>query len=65
MDFALDDGDALMPARPLSSAKSVQIEARVSKSGDAKSMPGDLTGSAGPVKPGAKGLRLVIDKVVP
>jgi cytochrome c-type biogenesis protein CcmH len=64
MDFALDDGDALMPARPLSSAKSVQIEARVSKSGDAKSMPGDLTGSVGPVKPGAKGLRLTIGKVV-
>lgn len=64
MDFSLDDGDALMPSRPLSSAKSVQIEARVSKSGDAKSMPGDLTGSVGPVKPGAKSLRLTIDKVV-
>jgi cytochrome c-type biogenesis protein CcmH len=64
MDFSLDDGDALMPSRPLSSAKAVQIEARVSKSGDAKSMPGDLTGSVGPVKPGAKGLRLSIDKVV-
>ncbi|MBI4996147.1 MAG: c-type cytochrome biogenesis protein CcmI [Rhodocyclales bacterium] len=65
MDFSLDDNDALMPSRPLSSAKAVQIEARVSKSGDAKSMPGDLTGSVGPVKPGAKGLRLVINKVVP
>lgn len=64
MDFSLDDSDALMPSRPLSSAKSILIEARVSKSGDAKSMPGDLKGSVGPVKPGAKGLRLTIDKVV-
>jgi cytochrome c-type biogenesis protein CcmH len=65
MDFSLGDSDALMPSRPLSSAKSVQIEARISKSGDAKSMPGDLTGSVGPVKPGAKNLRISIDKVVP
>jgi cytochrome c-type biogenesis protein CcmH len=65
MDFSLDDGDALMPTRPLSSAKSVQIEARISKSGDAKSMPGDLSGSVGQVKPGAKNLRISIDKVVP
>jgi len=64
MDFSLDDGDALMPSRPLSSAKSILIEARVSKSGDAKAMPGDLKGSVGPIKPGAKGLRLTIDKVV-
>jgi cytochrome c-type biogenesis protein CcmH len=64
MDFSLDDADSLMPNRPLSSAKSIQIEARVSKSGDAISRPGDLKGSIGPVKPGAKGLRLTIDKVV-
>jgi cytochrome c-type biogenesis protein CcmH len=63
-DFSLDDADALMPARPLSSAKSILIEARVSKSGDAISRPGDLKGSVGPVKLGAKGLRLTIDKVV-
>jgi cytochrome c-type biogenesis protein CcmH len=64
MDFSLDDGDALMPSRPLSSAKAVQVEARVSKSGDAKSSPGDLSGSVGPVKLGGKALRLTIDKVV-
>jgi cytochrome c-type biogenesis protein CcmH len=64
MDFSLDDADALMPSRPLSSAKSILIEARVSKSGDAKAMPGDLKGSVGPIKLGAKGLRLTIDKVV-
>lgn len=64
MAFTLDDSDALMPNRPLSSVKSIQVEARISKSGDAKSQPGDLIGSLGPVKPGAKGLKLVIDRVV-
>lgn len=64
-DFFLDDADSLMPNRPLSSVKSLQVEARVSRSGDAKSQPGDLVGSLGPVKPGAKGLKLVIDRVVP
>lgn len=63
-DFSLDDADALMPGRTLSSAKSLLIEARVSKSGNAISQPGDLKGSIGPVKPGAKGLRLTIDQVV-
>lgn len=64
MDFSLDDADSLMPSRPLSSVKSVQIEARVSKSGNAMTQPGDLKGSVGPVKPDTKGLKLVIDKVV-
>jgi cytochrome c-type biogenesis protein CcmH len=63
-DFILEDADSLMPNRPLSSVKSLQVEARVSKSGDAKSQPGDLVGSLGQVKPGAKGLKLVIDRVV-
>lgn len=64
MDFSLDDADALMPDRTLSSAKAILVEARVSKSGNAISQPGDLKGSVGPVKPGAKGLRLTIDRVV-
>jgi cytochrome c-type biogenesis protein CcmH len=65
MDFSLDDTDSLMPNRPLSSAQAIQIEARVSKSGNAMSQPGDLKGSVGPVKLGAKGLRVTIDKVLP
>jgi cytochrome c-type biogenesis protein CcmH len=64
MDFTLDDSDALAPERNISSAKSVQVEARVSKSGDAKSQPGDLSGTTGPIKPGAKGLRITINTVV-
>lgn len=64
MDFRLDDTDALTPDRALSSAKSVLVEARVSKSGNATPQPGDLKGRSGAVKPGAKGLRVSIDQVV-
>lgn len=64
MDFRLDDSNALAPTRTISSAKSVRIEARVAKSGAAETKPGDLAGSVGPVKPGAKGLKIKIDTVV-
>lgn len=64
MDFRLDDSNAVMPTRTISSAKTVRIEARVSKAGDALTKPGDLSGSTGPVKPGAKNLRIKIDKIV-
>jgi cytochrome c-type biogenesis protein CcmH len=64
LDFTLDDRDAVMPQQVLSSAKSVRIEARIAKGGDAKSRPGDLSGAVGPVKPGVKGLRITIDTVV-
>lgn len=64
MDFSLDDSDALAPGQSISSAKALRVEARVAKGGDAKSRPGDLSGGVGPVKPGAKGLRVVIDQVI-
>lgn len=64
MDFRLDDSNAIAPTRTISSAKSVRIEARVAKSGEAQTKPGDLSGAAGPVKPGAKNLRIMIDTVV-
>ncbi len=41
------------------------IEARVSKAGGAVMQPGDLVGTSKPVAPGAKGVAVVIDKVVP
>lgn len=65
MDFALDDSMAMSPELKLSSATELRIEARVSRSGDAIAKPGDLTGELSPVKPGAKGLQLSIDRVVP
>lgn len=64
MDFSLDDSDAVMPTQTISSAKALVVEARVSKSGDAKAKPGDLTGGAAKVKPGTLNLRITIDKVV-
>ena len=65
MDFALDDSMAMSPELKLSSATELRIEARVSRSGDAIAKPGDLTGELSPVRPGAKGLQLSIDRVVP
>lgn len=65
MDFKLDDSMAMSPDFKLSSVTELRIEARVSKSGDAIAKPGDLSGDISPVKPGATGLKLVIDKVLP
>jgi cytochrome c-type biogenesis protein CcmH len=63
--FTLDDSMAMSPAATISSAPEVIIEARVSKSGGAAPQAGDLSGTSAPVKPGAKNLAIVIDKVVP
>ncbi|HMV18425.1 MAG TPA: hypothetical protein PKC56_11020 [Rhodocyclaceae bacterium] len=60
MDFTLDDSLAMSPDLRLSGAAQLRIEARVSRSGDALARPGDFTASVGPVKPGTRGLRLVI-----
>jgi cytochrome c-type biogenesis protein CcmH len=65
LDFMLDDGQALMPEATLSSAQQVRVEVRVSKSGKATPGKGDLTGKSAAVKPGAKGLRIVIDQIEP
>ncbi|MDP2132676.1 MAG: c-type cytochrome biogenesis protein CcmI [Sulfuritalea sp.] len=65
LDFTLDDSQAVMPGANLSSAQQVRIEVRVSKSGMATPGAGDLTGQSAAVKPGAKGLRIVIDKIQP
>ena len=63
--FALDDTMAMSPQWSLSKASDVRIEARVSKSGNAMPQPGDVTGMSGVVKPGAKDVRIVLDKVLP
>lgn len=64
LEFRLDDANAIMAGQALSSAKTVNLEARVAKGGDAAARPGDLFGTLSAVKPGAKGLRLKIDQVV-
>jgi cytochrome c-type biogenesis protein CcmH len=43
----------------------VVVIARVSKSGNAMTQPGDLQGMSATVKPGTTGLKLSIDKAVP
>jgi cytochrome c-type biogenesis protein CcmH len=63
--FALDDTMAMSPQWSLSRASDVRIEARISKSGNAAPQPGDVVGTSAVVKPGAKGVRIVIDKVLP
>jgi cytochrome c-type biogenesis protein CcmH len=65
LDFVLDDGQALVPEATISSAQQLRVEVRVSKSGKATPGKGDLTGKSAAVKPGAKGLRIVIDQVEP
>ena len=63
--FALTDAMAMTPAQTLSMAKSVVVEARISKAGNAMAQPGDLRGSSAPMQPGATNVRIVIDQVVP
>jgi cytochrome c-type biogenesis protein CcmH len=68
LDFTLDDAQSMSPQFKLSTLAAgaeVRVEARISKSGEALPKTGDLTGSAAPVKPGTKGLRIVIDSTVP
>jgi cytochrome c-type biogenesis protein CcmH len=64
-DFRLDDSMGMAPGAKLSAAPAVIVEARVSKSGNAIPQAGDLSGKSGPVKPGAAGVKVTIDQVVP
>lgn len=65
MNFTLDDSLAISPDMKLSGVGEVKLEARVTKSGQAVRQPGDLIGESGPVKVGAKGIKLQIDQVSP
>lgn len=64
-NFTLDDSTAMAPDRKLSAAGEVMVKVRVSKSGNAMPQPGDLSASLGPVKVGAKGLKLEIKDQIP
>lgn len=65
LKFTLDDSTAMSPQMKVSNFDQVVVIARVSKSGNALSQPGDLQGMSATVKPGTAGLKLSIDKVVP
>ena len=63
--FRLDDSTGMMPSRKLSDVGTVVIVARLSKSGQAMPQSGDLEGMSQPVKPGADGITVVIDRERP
>jgi cytochrome c-type biogenesis protein CcmH len=63
--FALDDSLAMSPASKLSAFTDVVVGARVSRNGTAMPQSGDLEGLSAPVKVGASGVAVVIDKAVP
>ncbi|HEY5632793.1 MAG TPA: c-type cytochrome biogenesis protein CcmI [Burkholderiaceae bacterium] len=63
--FSLGDAQAMNPARLLSGADAIVIEARVSMDGNPARRSGDLFGRSATVKPGAKGLAIRIDQRVP
>jgi len=65
LKFRLDDSNGMAGGPALSAATAVKIEARISKTGDAIPKPGDLRGESAVVAPGASGLSIVIDQVVP
>jgi cytochrome c-type biogenesis protein CcmH len=63
--FTLNDANAMVPGRNLSNADSVQIEARISKNGDALPQSGDLVGSVTSVNPrGGHPVRISIDREI-
>ncbi len=65
LEFSLDDSMAMQPQLKLSGFDQVVVVARVSKSGTPMAQAGDVQGSSATIKPGTKGLNIVIDSVVP
>ena len=64
-NFSLDDSMAMTPAMVISKYEQVTIEARISKSGNAITQSGDFNAAGVTAKPGAKEIKIVIDRVVP
>jgi cytochrome c-type biogenesis protein CcmH len=60
LDFVLDDSTAMSPSAKLSGMDEVTVRVRISKSGQATAQPGDYGVSLTPVKPGSKGLNLMV-----
>lgn len=62
--FSLDDSMAMSPQMKMSNFPEVIIVARISKTGSAVPQAGDLEGSSGPVKLGAKNIVIEISQQV-
>ncbi|HJV54301.1 MAG TPA: c-type cytochrome biogenesis protein CcmI [Noviherbaspirillum sp.] len=60
--FVLDDSMSMAPNAKLSDFSQVVVSARISKSGNATAGAGDLEGVIEPVAPGAKNLKIRINK---
>lgn len=63
--FTLDDSHAMAPGMNLSGAERVDVEARISVSGQATPQSGDLSGKATAIRTGSAGIAIVIDEVQP
>jgi cytochrome c-type biogenesis protein CcmH len=66
LEVTMDDNNAMMPSRKLSSFVLVEVSARISHSGNAIPQPGDLVSATLSVSPGQHDpVVLVIDRKVP
>ncbi|MEO7392702.1 MAG: c-type cytochrome biogenesis protein CcmI [Ramlibacter sp.] len=63
LKFKLDDSLSMSPQALLSGAAQVEVEARISKSGQARPQPGDLISNVQTVKVGASGIALRVAQV--
>ncbi len=65
LSFKLNDSMAMQPQMKLSAFASVVLTARISSSGGATPQSGDLVGQSAAVVPGAQGVHIVIDQILP
>lgn len=65
LQFRFDDTMALPGGQKISGYKTVSVEARIAKAGQAQTSSGDLFGAVKAIKPGSRDIQLVIDQVQP
>ena len=63
-EFELTDSMAMTPDFRISGFAELVVEARVSKNGNATAQSGDFQGISAIIKPGARGVPIVIDRVI-
>ena len=63
-EFELTDSMAMTPNFKISSFAELMVEARISKTGNAFPQSGDFQGASGIIKPGARGVAIMIDRVI-